>query len=241
MRPLPMPPRPAEAPPPLAGDEKLRLGAEMPERLPPAGDWLRLGAEKLGRLLPDAALPPLNDGPPRREPNDGALLLLLLLLEGEPVVLRGEVYIWLRPLPLLLLGVKVLRGMVAPVSPPRRLPMPAEGSVPGRVTVLRVLLSRRPGKTPPLLLPGRLPKAVPLSLRLSFPLLLRLLAGPPLFARLPKLPAGVPVMGGRRAVPNEVALLGLPWKPLPKSPRWKPSRMPWCGPSCPGLGRKSRP
>ena len=130
---------------------------------------------------------------------------------------------------LLRLGLKVLRGVLLKVPPLLTLPLRpppklVEGAETlGRVTVLRVLLSRRP-KPLPLFCP--LP-----FLREPNEVLLPLPRDPnEVLGRAPTaepLLPGLPMMGGRRAVPNCVALLGLPLKPLPKSPRWNPSRMPW--------------
>ena len=113
---------------------------------------------------------------------------------------------------LLRLGVKVLRGVLLKLPPLLTLPLRpppklVEGNeVLGRVTVLRVLLSRRP-------------KPLPLFCTLPFlrepnEVLLPLPRDPnEVLGRAPTdepLLLGVPMLGGRRAVPNCVALLGLP-------------------------------
>ena len=159
----------------------------------------------MGRLDDELLRPPPNDDdePTRPPPNDDDELLRLGLK-----VLRG---VLLKFPPLLTL----------PLRPPPKLVEGAETL--GRVTVLRVLLSRRP-KPLPLFSP--LP-----FLREPNEVLLPLPRDPnEVLGRAPTaelLLFGLPMMGGRRAVPNCVALLGLPLKPLPKSPRWNPSRMPW--------------
>ena len=118
---------------------------------------------------------------------------------------------------------KVLRGVLLKLPPLLTLPLRpppklVEGNeVLGRVTVLRVLLSRRPN---PLLLFWTLPfLRDPNEVLLSLPrepneVLLPLPRDPnEVLGRAPTdepLLPGVPMMGGRRAVPNWVALLGLP-------------------------------
>lgn len=88
---------------------------------------------------------------------------------------------------------KVLSG----VLPPRRVPNVGCDGADGDDTVLRVLLPR-------------FPKLVPLP-RDGMPPRLAVPKEP-----LPvEPPPALPIIGGRRAVPNDVALLGLPRNPLP--------------------------
>lgn len=184
--------------------------------------------------------PEPNDELLRPEPNDEVLRLGLLTV-GVLCELRGEVMIWSRLLLVLLPGVKVLRGEVLLVPRPEPNDELGVVVVVGRVTVLRVLLSRRPKLKPvplplveapvprpepnemlplPLgvLLPPRPePKVVPLLVCGRLLVAGALLGREPswVLGREPNCVLGLPIMGGRRAVPNDVALFGLPWKPLP--------------------------
>lgn len=211
--------------------ELLPEGRLPPKELPPDE---RLPPKE---LLPDERLPPKELLPDERVlPNELLPLPMVLPLEGrrpmEKPVLPLEVV-----RSVVRLGVKVLRGAV--VTVPERWPPNDEEFTD---SVLRVLLSRLPPNVllpregdvgrwplPNELLPepveGRRPEPKELLLVL-LPLLLPIdgrrptpnvpLELPFCDGRLPEpnelLP---PIIGGRFAVPNDVALLGLPRKPLP--------------------------
>lgn len=177
----------------MLGRLLLPIEKPEPERLPlPNEPELRLGADELLRLMLEE--------PRRDEPTE--LLRVGAGLDIVPLCELFELLLRLMKLPLddelLRLGENVLRG----VELLRPVPNVEFWLLLGRVTVLRVLLSRLP-KVLPLregaLLRCPLPKVVLPELRLM-KLPLRLL----LFT-----------CGWRRAVPNDVMLLGLPLKPCP--------------------------